>query len=417
MKRAARNLLLVLAAVLLPLVVLLSAALQDEPALQLAPDPSPQDVARAIALARQHDPRQAAPGQLRHLALSERDVDVLLNHAAHGRLPAALRVEFLRGEAHATASLHLPANPFGRWLNLQVVLAQTGGLPVLASVHAGRVPVPVWLAERLVPALLARSGVQDELRLVADVTQRVVFQPQLLQVMYRLQSDSAERMLSALVPQADQLRLKAYAERLAQVAAMQPPGWTASLAPFIGPMFELASRRSAEGGDPALENRAALMMLTLYANGRSLAKVIPAARQWPWPRPLRLTLAGRDDFSLHLLVSASLAAEGTSPLSRAVGIYKEIADSRGGSGFSFNDIAADRAGTRIGQLAVTEPRRLQAVLARGVQESDILPPWSDLPEFMPEPEFRSRFGGIGAPAYLAMIEEIDRRIAALPVLR
>jgi len=46
-----------------------------------------------------------------------------------------------------------------------------------------------------------------------------------------------------------------------------------------------------------------------------------------------------------------------------------------------------------------------------------MPPFADLPEFMPEPEFKRRYGGIGAPAYNAMMEDIERRIAALPVLR
>jgi len=158
-------------------------------------------------------------------------------------------------------------------------------------------------------------------------------------------------------------------------------------------------------------------VLTLYANGRGVDTLLPAAGSWPRPRPLRLTLGGRDDFPLHLLVSAALASEGTGPLSKVIGVYKEVADSRGGSGFSFNDIAADRAGTRIGEMAVQQPQKLQATLARGVTEADILPRWEDLPEFMPEPEFLRRFGGVGAPAYVAMLGEIDRRIDALPVLR
>jgi hypothetical protein len=116
-------------------------------------------------------------------------------------------------------------------------------------------------------------------------------------------------------------------------------------------------------------------------------------------------------------VSALLAAEGTTPLSRAVGIYKEIADSRGGSGFSFNDIAADRAGTRFGERAVRDPAALQALVARGVSDADLMPRFDDLPEFMAEPEFLRRFGGVGAPAYNQMIAEIDRRVDGLKFTR
>jgi hypothetical protein len=46
-----------------------------------------------------------------------------------------------------------------------------------------------------------------------------------------------------------------------------------------------------------------------------------------------------------------------------------------------------------------------------------MPATRDLPEFMPEAEFKRRFGGIDAPAYKKMVAEIDRRIAALPLYR
>jgi hypothetical protein len=52
-----------------------------------------------------------------------------------------------------------------------------------------------------------------------------------------------------------------------------------------------------------------------------------------------------------------------------------------------------------------------------VQDSDLIPLFADLPEMMPEPQFLSRFGGVGAPAYNALQAEIERRVAALPLLR
>lgn len=41
----------------------------------------------------------------------------------------------------------------------------------------------------------------------------------------------------------------------------------------------------------------------------------------------------------------------------------------------------------------------------------------DLPEFMPEPEFRRRFGGIDSPAYKQMMAEIERGVVALALYR
>jgi CheY-like chemotaxis protein len=63
--------------------------------------------------------------------------------AAQRWLRAATRVSLLRGGATVQVSAHLPANPFGRWLNVELQLAETGGLPVIDSCRVGRLPLPV----------------------------------------------------------------------------------------------------------------------------------------------------------------------------------------------------------------------------------------------------------------------------------
>ena len=412
MRWAAAALLSVLAAVATALV----AAVQPEPAVALTAEVSQNDVASALALLRAHDPRRAVPGVVQRVLLNERDLELLLNHAAARRLLASTQMSIGHGAATVRSSLHLPANPFGRWLNVQVRLTETAGLPEITSLQVGRLPVPVWLGAAVARHLAARAGLDDELRLAAEVVQRVSFTPQQMGLRYAWQGDSTNRALQALTPQAELQRLQAYQAKL--VALAERGDAQPSLVYWTQALFALARQRSAAaGGDAAGENRAALMGLTLYANGQPLHRLGPAALGWPVPRPLRLTLAGREDTPLHLLISASLAAEASSPLSRAVGLYKEVADSRGGSGFSFNDLAADRAGTRLGELAALEPRRLQAALALAARESDFMPAAADLPEAMAEPEFKRRFGGVGAPAYLAMVAEIDRRVAGLAALR
>ncbi|MBA4175878.1 MAG: hypothetical protein C0505_04870 [Leptothrix sp. (in: Bacteria)] len=414
LRAAALALLLAVTALLLALIV----ALQPEPAVTLMQPPAVSDVARAVALLRTHDPRRARPGAVSAVQVGERDLEVLLNHGALRRIEAYSTVSLQRGAATVRSSVPVPPNPFGRWLNVELRLLETGGLPVIAALRVGRLPLPAVLAEWALPWLARRAGVQGELGVLADVVRRVHFTPQRLVVVYAWRNDSAERMLGTLVPAGDQARLRAYSDHLLQVVARQGPGWTVSLAALVGPMFELARARSAaREADAAAENRAALVVLTLYVNGRGVGALLPAARAWPRVRPLRVTLAGRDDFPRHLLISAALAAEGTGPLSRAIGVYKEVADSRNGSGFSFNDMAANRAGTRLGEWALAQPQRLQAALGRSLQDGDLMPAWEDLPEFMTEPEFLKRYGGVGAPAYEAMLAEIDVRVGALAVFR
>src|SRR5437764_557643 len=166
--------------------------------------------------------------------------------------------------------------------------------------------------------------------------------------------------------------------------------------------------------------RASIVTLAFSVNGTGLAASAPTAARWPSAALRTVTLAGRDDFPKHFLISAAIAAEAGSPLADAVGLYKEVDDSRGGSGFSFNDIAADRAGTRFGEIASGSPeraRKLSQALASGVKEGDFMPDVAGLPEFLPEAEFKRRYGGIGGTGYNKMMVTIETRVASRPLLR
>jgi len=55
-------------------------------------------------------------------------------------------------------------------------------------------------------------------------------------------------------------------------------------------------------------------MLAFHVNGTGLAATAPAATQWPQAARRAVTLAGREDFPKHSLISAAIAAEAGSPL-------------------------------------------------------------------------------------------------------
>lgn len=409
---------LVLALVLaVPVMVLL--ALEDTPRVPPRESLSHADVARALALLQAQDPRRRAEPGLRLLALGERDLDLLLNHAAHRWIGSAVDVRLERGRATLQSSVELPA---GRWLNLRLELDDEAGRPVPRAFRVGRLPLPAGWLQPAAAALARRHERGAELLAALAMVQRVSFLPGRLSVAYAWDGQTPGRVLAALVTEEEQRRLEAYHRALAALPGPAPDALQrdVALGRLLQPLFTLAARRSAGASTDiaAAENRALLLTLALHATGRPLAALVPASRQWPPLPARRVTLSGREDFAQHFLVSAVLAADTTSPLSRAVGIYKEVADSRGGSGFSFNDIAADRAGTRLGELALGRPRELQARLGSApVDDAALMPPWQDLPEFLPEAEFLRRYGGVGAPGYERMLAEIDRRIAALPLLR
>jgi hypothetical protein len=358
---------------------------------------------------------------VRSLRLSQHEAELLLNHAAARVRPSHWSLTLGADRLHLRGSVRLPDNPFGAWLNLDLQARQTRGLPQLESVTVGRLTLPLPLVEWAIDRTAAHYGLGGWRTLSAVVVQQVRIAPRRIEVVYAWGQEAPARMVAALLPARERERLRLYAEHLARLSVeLQPaqePAHTLSLSQLLPPMFELARSRSADGHDPALENRAALLVLGMVANGVGLGTLLPERRDELALRPLRLTLAGRHDFSQHLLVSATLAAESGTPLADMIGLYKELADARSGSGFSFNDMAANRAGTRLGELAVASPALLQQRLIAGLVDDDLMPDVSDLPEFMSQQEFRRRFGGPGSPAYLRMMGDIEDRLDATSLFR
>ena len=79
--------------------------------------------------------------------------------------------------------------------------------------------------------------------------------------------------------------------------------------------------------------------------------------------------------------------------------------------------SGNQAGNRFGQLCATSPAWVLQRLAEGLKESDFFPNIQGLPEFMPESEFRRRYGAVGSPAYEQVMAEVQQRLAQIPLYR
>jgi uncharacterized protein YfiM (DUF2279 family) len=394
-------------------VALVAYALEDAPRVTRAVEIGPDQVARAKRILEGHHPSRRRDGALSSVTLAPDDADLALNYLVGRFARGSAQLALADQAATITLSVPLPANPLGAWLNLEVGVAQAATLPVVTSLRVGAIPIPAVLARFTGAHLLDAMRAKPEARVNIDVLQGVRLGTSGVTVIYQWSDDLPDRVRTAVGSPEQRDRLRAYQARLAAM-----PGGTVSLTALFGPLMALAAERSVSG-DPVAENQAAIVVLTMHVLGKPLELIEPAAAAWPKARRGAITLAGRDDFPKHFMVSAALSALAGTALADAVGLYKEIEDSRGGSGFSFNDIAADRAGTRFGEQAVDTAGAgpLQVRVAAGVREADVLPPTADLPEFLAEAEFKARFGGVGAPAYQRMMDDIERRIAALPALR
>lgn len=378
---------------------------------------TPASIERAKRIVEQNDPRKLKSGERRTISTSASDLDLAANYLAHHYGRGSARVRLHSGAAQAGASLRVPLIPTGLYLNVDATLAENESLARLDSLRVGKVTVPVWAAYWAIPRLLPLLAQDIDYHAFINAVKKVNVSEAKLAVTYEWQAELADQIRAVLIPREEQERLRVYQDRLVEVS-QSLPAKNLLMTELLIALFKLAAERS-DGKPAAAENRAALLVLTIYIDGRSFDKILPDAKNWPRPAKHGVLLNQRDDFPKHFIISAALAANAGGPLADAVGLYKEVADSRGGSGFSFNDIAADRAGTKFGEYAAQSAtaRALQKKLRAGISERDLMPASADLPEFMQEAEFKRRFGGIDAPAYKRMMAEIERRIAALPLYR
>ena len=188
--------------------------------------------------------------------------------------------------------------------------------------------------------------------------------------------------------------------------------------------FEFAEDNS-HGTDAIEPNRAAILALGVILGEEQVAAV--AGRPInidlrPEIKKLyqRISVRGRNDLSRHFWVSAALAVLSDDSRSLSAGITKELMDATaGGSGFSFVDLTADRAGTLFTVMATgnaSSARELQLKIRRGVEIADFFPDIEGLPEGISRDDFQNKYGGLGGPETNRIVAEIRRRLAKCSLL-
>jgi hypothetical protein len=395
-------------------------ALEPLPRVLASATLSVDDVENAKRLLRENDPRRLLDGERKRVVLTEREVNLLLRYAVPDG--AAARAAVSDGVVTLAASTPVPANPFGSYVNADLLLVENGQSLEPLAIRVGRISLPGWLARGLTAAgngLLTRW--LPEYGAILDSLESLEADENTLAVTYQWQAAMLEKLRDrgrALVVSEDQQeRILAYYAMLAQMSPSLAAG--VSLAEVLGPLFAEAARRSAAGADPEDENRALILALGLAIQGTSPNRLNPdGVAPVQTVRRLPVALQGRRDLAQHFTISAALAAGAGGKLADLAGVFKELSDSQGGSGFSFPDLLADRAGVVFAQRATgNEAHRIQGLLAGEIDESVFMPPIGELPEGLQNLEFRRRYRDVDTEAYDAVKGEVERRIEALALYR
>ena len=399
-------------------------ALEREPAVAESPAIASAGKRHLVGLFRGRDPRKVPPGETRTVRLSGEELDQLVAWAASVGLGARTAVSLRAGGVSGVATAPVPGT--GRWLNLTastLVGIEKGRLSVAEPrLRVGRLRVPPLLLDALAPFAVAGLSGDRDLRRVLPSVESLALGPGEASLTYR-RVDMPRGLLARLLwgeEASEAMRESAYAhvDRLLAALPAAPVG-DARFGVALEAAFALARERSAQGSAME-ENRAALLALGIVLGHPRLARAVgeelDAERSKTASRAREgTTLRGRADWTRHFALSGALTVVSAVAPSDAAGLLKEELDADGGSGFSFGDLLADRAGTTFADVATRDEASaaaMQARLAEGFRVDDFFPPAGGLPEGIQDAELQSRYGGVGGPLYRRTVEEIERRVSA-----
>lgn len=405
LSRAAIVRIVLAALVLLPLAALWS-TLEPQPLVN-APTPASHAYDGQELLKARERGREAKTVQL-----TASDIEAAVNDLmARKKLDGAIRTEMKGRYLTAAATLKFPylADLF---LNIRLTVEDGDPLPAVTGLRVGSLPLPPKAVNAFVIHQLESKGLLQRVSSDHGLILSAHIRDGKLELTFTGESQTTARLRALIIEAAGAERIRAYHDRLAAVLSESNTRHFVRLGLLMRPLFTLAEQRS-EGADPAAENRAVILLLAAYVNGYDLMSA-PAGDAPPLPERSVL-LQGRQDLGRHFMTSAAFALAGQRTLADAIGLVKELNDTHSGSGFSFTDLAANRAGTIFGRRAAQPryARRIQGVLAAGTDDSVFMPNVGDLPERLRGAEFFERFRDVYSPEFERLKQLIDERIDRL----
>jgi hypothetical protein len=297
----------------------------------------------------------------------------------------------------------------GLWANFAVTALADGPGPPRVAISLGRVTLPGWatpIALKAVRRFLKFRGA--EVPPLDDMVRTLAVNRGGLAADVRLPSGTGlTQALAGLRPA--QVEGELVRRAWCRLGAAQRQDPQSSLTAQVRRAF------SDSAATPEA-NRAAMVALAMVAVDVRVGELVglPRAQAAACAPPAQaIHLAGREDLAKHWTLSAALAAALGFEAAAVAGQYKELADAgTGGSGFSFVDLAADRAGLRAARSAFGAPTSARAArFLATAGEEDLLPSeLLTLPEGLSDARFAERYGSRDDDRYRSVVRTIDAAI-------
>lgn len=414
-------------------------AIEPQPLVAVQKAGDARDAARTKGVVLRVKRALGAPEGKRRFQVSEKDLNSMLTFATQ-------RFSFIRGRAKienglAIASLtaDLSKTPVkkvvdGDWLNISVSVAPSSNGFELSAARFGPYDLPVSLVLPVVSWAIDRFIDAENSQLVAKAINSVGIQDKVVMLDLGISNADTKKLLaggkkslSEMVSLGDPKPVRDYYVALDAAVRDRRIDPRGSFVGFVKTAFEMAQKRTLEkpsGTDvepsAVTENTTAILALGLYCGHWRVEQLIGEVRTGELEnhRPrCGSTLSGRQDLRQHFIISAVLDTANAADLAFAIGEFKELLDSnQGGSGFSFVDLAADRAGIRFAQAALageSAARAFQDRVANMARETEIFPERNDLVEGLTSSTFENEYKSTDSAAYKDLVATIDQRIDAL----
>lgn len=350
------------------------------------------------------------------IKLNEKDLNIALSYLLNYYVHSTSRIKIKDHSLHFKIALLINNSSNRNYINFSFNLKKHHGYPVINALQIGHIKIADEFAGLILESIIKYTPLKDYYILAAKHIRGIQIQPKGLSISYISSADLAIKKKLSLNNKNYQSVLF-YQQQITHIIAQHDPKWRLSLAELLQPLFKLAYQRSTEKTAIA-ENRIVLIAISTYVNKTEIQPYFPfdigprTSKQYP------ASLYRRTDMAKHFMASAVLAANGAESLARILGQEKELSDANQGSGFSFIDLAGDKAGLRFGKASVASPTKaklFQKQIANIADYKAFMPEVRDLPENMNSEVFKRQFGSIYSAKYQRMIKKIDQRISKLEI--
>jgi hypothetical protein len=360
------------------------------------------------------------------LTLQQIEIDVLSDLAAHTIKKAGFET-YISQHAMTTA-VSYPMDIFGysRYINAYCAFAPVQKQFSIDHCRIGKLPVSHAISEWLFFKLLKTSLSTEANDMVVSLFRQIQLQDQSI----TLVADRPNKLKKVLIksvqgmsekgkglpftPVVNPSTLIFYLELLKKLEVPNQP-----LAYYIGQTFKAVEHRTKQGNAAVLENRHALWALSAYFGNSKFSKLIGVPELRQYKASQTPALKGRADLTLHFLYSVILDQVSGGMIGLSIGEMKELHDANtGGSGYSFADLAADKAGLKFSQFLTRNEqsaRTAQLLLANTTQESIYFPSIGNLPEGLSGEAYEKIVENLNSNKYKNLTALIDQRIAQLPL--